>query len=142
MAFAHGKETVIKVNLATSPVSGATDISLFVNTSTLTRSGDEHDVTTYGKDDHVVAGGLKAGKFTMGGIYDNGSSNTPRTILSDHETEKFNIVRRPEGTGTNLPQQVITGLLTSYVETNPVADMVSWSSEFTKSDAIDDTAQT
>ncbi|HZO69207.1 MAG TPA: hypothetical protein VFB74_29810 [Kribbellaceae bacterium] len=142
MTFAHGKETVIKINLASSPVSGAADISLYVNTSTLTREGDTHDVTTYGKDDHVFAGGLKAGGFTMGGVYDNASSGTPRAIMSDHETEMFNIVRRPEGTGSGLPQQVITGILKSYVETNPVADMVSWTAEFTKSDAIDDTAQT
>lgn len=141
MSFAHGKETVIKINLATSPVSGAVDISLYVNTSTFTRGADEHDVTTYGKDDHVVSGGLKAGTFTMGGIYDNGSSNTPRTLMEDEEGSLFNIVRRPEGTGSGLPQQVFDGLLKSYVETNPVADMVSWTAEFTKSDAVDNTAQ-
>lgn len=142
MSFAHGKETVIKINLASLPASGAADISPYVKTSAFTRGADEHDVTTYGKDDHVFFGGLKTGGFTMEGVYDNGSSGTPRTILSTNEGTLFNIVRRPEGTGSGLPQQVFDGLLKSYVETNPVADMVSWSAEFTKSDAVDDTAQT
>lgn len=133
MSFQHGKSTVILVS--------GNNLSAFTNTSSFTRGADEHDVTTYGKDDHVVAGGLGAGSFTMGGTYDNAASGSPRAVLEPLIGSVVALVRRPEGTGSGKPQQAFNGLLKSYVETNPVADMVTWSAEFTKSDAVTRTTQ-
>jgi hypothetical protein len=132
MAFVHGKETVIKV--------GATDLSAFTNTSTFTRTADSHDVTTYGKDDHVFAGGLGNGTASMGGIYDNGASG-PRDILEPLIGTEVVLTRQPEGTGSGLPQDVVDAIITSYVETSPVADMVAWSCEFQLSDAVNSANQ-
>lgn len=133
MAFQHGKSTVIIVN--------GNDLSTFTDTSSFTRGADEHDVTTYGKNDHVVAGGLGTGSFTMGGTYDNAASGSPRAVLEPLVTTIVTIIRRPEGTGVGKPQQSFSGLVKSYVETNPVADMVKWTAEFTKSDAVTRTTQ-
>lgn len=133
MAFQHGRSTVVIVS--------GSDISAYTNTSTFTRGADEHDVTTYGKDDHVVSGGLGTGAFTCGGTYDNASSGSPRAVLEPLIGTVVTVVRRPEGTGSGKPQQSFSGLVKSYVETNPVADMVSWSAEFTKSDAVTRTTQ-
>lgn len=132
MAFAHGKETQISVD--------GDDLSAYTNTSTFTRGADSHDVTTYGKDDHVFAGGLKTGGFSMGGIYEDGAAS-PKVTLEPIIGTVVELIRKPEGTGSGLPTETFDALLTSYVETNPVADMVTWSAEFTVSDAVALTTQ-
>jgi hypothetical protein len=133
MAFVHGKDTEISV--------GAKNLSTYTNTSEFTRGGDSHDVTTYGKDDHVHAGGLRTGGFTMGGTYDSTAVNGPAAALEPLIATVTEIIRKPEGTGTGKPTQTFDAVLTSYVETSPVADMVSWSAEFTVSDAVATTTQ-
>ena len=133
MAFQHGKSTKISVD--------ADDLSAYTNTSEFERGSDEHDVTTYGKDDHVVQGGLLTGKFTMGGVYDNTAATTPKAIMPPLIGTVVEVIRMPEGTGTGKPTQTLDALLTKYVETSPVADMVTWSAEFTKSDAVATTTQ-
>ena len=63
MAFKHGKYTFVSLD--------GDDLSAYTNTSELEVSADEHDVTCYGKDDHVFAGGLLAGSVSMGRVYDD-----------------------------------------------------------------------
>lgn len=133
MAFKHGKDTVIKLN--------AVDLSAYVTTSELTRTGDSHDVTTYGKANHVYIGGLKDGKASMAGIYDSTAVSGPRAAIMGLIGTNVTLIRQPEGTGTGKPQDSVNVLVTSYVETNPVADMVTWSCEMQLSDAITTTAQ-
>lgn len=133
MSFQHGKGTIITVT--------AVDLSAFTNTSEFERGSDEHDVTTYGKNDHVVQGGLLTGKFTMGGVYDNAAASNPKVTLPPLIGTVVAVIRKPEGTGTGKPQQAFSALLVKYVETAPVADMITWSAEFTKSDAVTSTTQ-
>jgi hypothetical protein len=133
MAFVHGKETVVKVD--------ANDLSAYVNTSEFTRGADEHDVTTYGKDDGVYQGGIRRHQFVMSGVYDSTAGTGPRGVLGGAEGTSMAIIRQPEGTGSGLPQDSFNGLLTSYVETNPVADMIAWSATFRVSGPVTDTAQ-
>lgn len=121
MAKQHGKSTVIKV--------GATDISAHCNASELERAADAHDTTTYGNDAHRKDGGLLDGGFKFSGIYDNTAVTGPRHVLEPLIGTKPVITRQPEGTGAGKPQDVFTLLLTKYVESNPVADMVTWSAE-------------
>lgn len=130
--FIHGKDTFISLD--------GNDLSAFTNTSSLKREADEHDVTTYGKDDHVFAGGLRAGEVSMGGIYDNGAAG-PRAVIEPLVGTVVPLIRRPEGTGAGRPEQTVNVLVKEYQETNPVADMVTWTVSLTKSDAITDTTQ-
>lgn len=132
MAKVHGKNTYISVD--------GDDLSTYCNTSTLTRDSDEHDTTTYGKNDHVVDGGLRKGNGSLGGIYHNGLTG-PGAVLRPLVGTVVPVVRRTEGTGTGKPQEAFNALIKSYVETNPVADFISWSSDFTISDAVTDTTQ-
>jgi hypothetical protein len=133
MAFIHGKDTFVSVD--------GDDLSAFTNTSEFTKSGDSHDVTTYGKDSHVYNGGLLDGKFTMGGTYDNTASTGPRAVLEPIVGTVVTVIRQPEGTGSSLPQDEFDGLLLTYTETSPVADMVAWTAEFQISDDVDSAAQ-
>lgn len=133
MAFVHGKNTYISVN--------GSDLSAYTNTSELTREADEHDVTTYGKNAHVVSGGLLGGKASMSGIYDNTAGTGPRAVLRPLVGTVVPLVRRPEGTGAGKPQDAASVHVKTYVETNPVADMVAWSAELTLSDVVTSTTQ-
>lgn len=133
MSFVHGKGTVITV--------AAKDISQYCNTSSLTRGGDKHDVTGYGKLDHVVQGGLLTGEFSCEGTYDNTLVSGPRAALQPLVATVVVCTRKPEGTGAGKPLETFSALLEQYVETSPVADMVKWSAKFTVSDAIATTVQ-
>lgn len=127
MAFVHGKNTYVSLN--------AVDLSAFSNTSTLTRKADKHDVTTYGKNDHVYQGGLGDGDFSMGGVYDN-TATGPRDVIEPLVGTVVELIRRVEGTGSGLPQDTVDVLVEEYVETSPVADMVTWSVKLQPSDAV------
>lgn len=133
MTFVHGKNTVIKLD--------GNDLSAFTNESELTRSADSHDVTTYGKDSHVYQGGLKDGSASASGIYDSTMSSGPRAVIKPLVGTVVPLVRQPEGAGSGLPQDTVDVLVTEYVETAPVADMVTWSASLQLSDDVDTTAQ-
>lgn len=134
MAKKHGKDTYISL--------GGSDLSGFTNTSELEVTVDEHDVTCYGAEDHEVSGGLGAGKVSMGGIYDDTASG-PKAVIETLIDAKalVTLIRRAEGTGSGLPQESLSVLVKSYKETNPVADMIVWTCEMTKSGAITRTTQ-
>jgi len=133
MAFKHGRDTVVKV--------ATFNLSTYTNTSEITRGADKHDITHYGADDYVYDGGLKSGSFTMGGTYESTTSG-PRAKLLSLIGTVVAIIRQPEGAGVGLPQDSFNGLVEKYVETNPVAGMITWSCDFTVSGAVDSTAQT
>ena len=132
MAFVHGKNTFISLN--------GSDLSPYTNTSTFGRGADSHDVTTYGKEDHVFQGGLGLNTASMGGIYDNGATG-PRDVIEPLVGTVVTMIRRPEGTRSGKPQDSVSVIITSYVETSPVADMVTWSCEMQPSDAVTSTNQ-
>lgn len=131
MAFKHGKDTVIKLN--------AVDLSTFVTTSDLDRKADSHDVTTYGNGSYVYAGGLLDATASMAGVYDNTAATGPRAVIRPLIGTVVVLVRQPEGAGVGKPQDSVNVLITKYVETNPVADMVTWSCEMQCSGPITST---
>lgn len=134
MARVHAKNTVITVD--------SNDLSEFANTSEFERTGDEHDVTTYGNDGHVFDKGLTNGTFTLGGFYDSTASTGPRAVLEPLVASGVvPVTRQPEGVGPGLPQDSFSGLLTSYTESAPVADFVQWSATIRVSGDVDVTPQ-
>ncbi len=133
MTFVHGKNTFISLN--------AVNLSTFCNTSNLGRTSDSHDVTTYGRDEHVYTGGLKDGTSSIGGIYDNTAGTGPRPTIEPLIGTVVTLIRRVEGTGSGKPQNSVSVLVTNYVETNPVADMITWTAELQLSGPVNNAAQ-
>jgi hypothetical protein len=127
MAFVHGKDTYVSLD--------GVDISAFATESEYTRTADSHDVTTFGQGTHVYQGGLTDGTFSVNGVYDSGTT-TPRTMVEPLVGTNVDLVRRPEGTGSGLPQDTVEVLVVEYAESNPVADMVTWSVSGSFSGAI------
>lgn len=128
MATAHGKLTVLTVN--------AKDISPYCKTSTLERGSAVHNTTGYGVDDELNAGGLRNGKFTVSGVYDNTALVGPRIVLNPLVGTLVPIIRKVEGTATGKPIDTFSAILEKYVETNPHDDMVTWSADFTISGPV------
>lgn len=133
MAKQHGKDTVVIV--------GANNLSQYVNASELTEGNDSHDNTTYGNNSHRYDGGLGDNEFTMSGKYDTTAGTGPRAVLKPLKGQKAVITYRPEGTGSGKPQDLFTAVLTSYVQTAPVADFVSWSTKWVVDGDVDPTPQ-
>jgi len=127
MSFVHSKNTVFLLN--------GIDLSAFTNQSSFGRRADTHDVTTYGKDDHVFVGGLGNSDMSASGIYDNGATG-PRDVIEPLVGQTVPCVRRPEGTGSGRPQDTVNVVVGEYVETSPVADMVAWSVQLQGSDTV------
>lgn len=132
MASTHGSDTYISI--------AAADVSTYCNTSTFTLKADAHKTTGYGANSNTYGPGLKDGTFSMGGTYDNTAAG-PHDVIKPLIGTTVEVVRRPEGTGTGRPQETFSVIVTSYVETNPVADMVSWSSECQITGDVADTNQ-
>jgi hypothetical protein len=133
VTFIHGKRTFFSLD--------GDNLSTFTTTSQLERTSDSHDVTTYGKDAHVKQGGLLDGTATASGIYDNTISTGPRAVIEPLIGTVVELIRQPEGAGSGKPQDKVDVLVVKYVETNPVADMVTWSMDLELSDDVDSTAQ-
>jgi hypothetical protein len=133
MAFKHGKDTVVKV--------ATKDLSAYTDSSELNQSADAHDTTTYGNAGHRKAGGLLDGSFKMSGTYDSTAVTGPRAALQPLLGTVVAVIRQPEGTGTGKPQDSFNALLTGYVETSPVADMIKWSAEFETDGVVNSAAQ-
>lgn len=132
MAFKHGKDTVVTL--------GGSDLSAFTNNTDFPRSADTHDVTTYGKESHVFAGGLKNGTVTIAGIYDD-SATGPGDVVEPLLGTKVTFVFQPEGLGSGKPTRTVDVVVSSYQETAPVADMVTWTCEMQMSDDVVTTSQ-
>ena len=135
MAHKHGRLTVLKVN--------SNDISVYTTESELTETTDTHEATTYGLADHVQDPGLNAGTFTCSGIYDSTAATGPRAVFKAVKAlnAAVPIIRQDEGTGTTKPQDSFSAILTSYVQTNPVADMIKWKADFVVTGAVNSAAQ-
>lgn len=131
----HAKSTFVSVD--------GDDISSFTNSSELSYSAETHDITAYGNDAHAYTPGLNDATFSCEGWYDStASTGTRGTLLATYQgNAAVTVIHRPEGTGSSLPQNSFSAVMTSYVETNAVDDIVMWSAEFQVSGDIDTTAQ-
>lgn len=131
MTFIHGRNTVLKI--------ADKDISAYTTTSQLERTSDSHDVTTYGASAHAFHGGLLNGTASASGIYDNTAMVGPRAALEPLIGTVVELIRQPEGPGAGKAQDTVDVLVLKYVETSPVADMVTWTVDLQLSGDVDST---
>lgn len=132
MAFVHGKGTAISV--------GGHELGAYSNSVTFSREADTHDVTTFGKNSKVYAPGLKDGTASIEGIYDSTAGTGPGAVLRPLiGAAAVEMIYKPEGTGSGKPIATVDVLVTSYEESAPVADMITFTAELQLSDDIADT---
>jgi hypothetical protein len=128
MAFVHGKGVVVSL--------GGDDLSVFGTSCEYELKADAHDVTTFGQDTKVFAGGLKESTMKIEGNYDSTASTGPRGIIEPLVGEVSEMIYQPEGTGTGKPTRTWDALCTSYVETAPVSDMIKFTAQFQGSGSV------
>lgn len=133
MSLSHAKHTIVTL--------GSDDLSDFSNNSQLEITADSHDVTTYGKNAHVFAGGLKGGTATISGFYDTTADTGPRAVVLPLVGTVVELIHQPEGAGSGKPQDKVDVLVVKYTQTHPVADYVTWAVDLQFSDDVDSTAQ-
>lgn len=134
MAFVHGKDTYISLD--------GDDLSAYTDTSSWEDTSEKHQVTCYGADRHAYAYGLGDGKLSFGGTYDNTNAGPKATIEGVKDAGALvTLIRRPEGTGSGLPQESVSVLVEKYTESNPVADMIKWTCDLQMSGNITRTTQ-
>jgi hypothetical protein len=134
MAFVHGKGNVVSID--------GKAMTAYATSVTFTRTADSHDVTTFGNNSKVYRVGLKDGTGKLEGIYDNTASTGPQAVLRPMiGAAGVDLIYRPEGTGTGKPTSTVSVLVTSYEESNPVADMITWKADLQFSGDIADTTQ-
>lgn len=123
MPSIHGSKTVLSVQ-----APGVTGTITGITSSAITRGNDSHDVTAYGSLGHEYVYGLENNTFTMQGWYDSTTSTGNIAMLNTINDAKYTalITRRPLGTGVGLPQEKFNAQITSFVQTNPVADIVTY----------------
>jgi hypothetical protein len=128
MAFVHGKGVYVSL--------GGNNLSSYCNTSVPERTADTHDVTTYGKNSHVFAGGLLNGSGTIGGFYDSSTTSGPRAIIEPLLGTNTTYIDCPEGNLVGKPRRTVSAIVSKYTETRPVADMITWSADLQFSDDV------
>lgn len=133
MTRQHGKDTVYLLD--------SKDLSQYSDNSGVTLGAMIHDMTTYGHDSQVNAGGLLTSAFTLSGKYDTQASTGPRAVIVPLIGQTVNFKHRPEGTGTGKPQDSVSVVVGNYVQTHPVGDYVTWTCDLTGSDDVDSTPQ-
>lgn len=132
MAKKHSKLTVI--------IIGGNNVSAYCTDSTCEQNAGTEDLTTYGKNSVVKGPTLLDGVFTCGGKYEDGVSG-PRAVLKPLVGTLATVQYRPEGTGSGLPQDSFSAVITKYTETAPVAGYRTWALETEPSDDWTTTAQ-
>jgi hypothetical protein len=133
VANVHGKVTFVSLD--------ADDLSGFGTAMEFTRSADSHDVTTFGNDSHRKQGGLFDGTAKLSGIYDNTASTGPQAVIGPLLGTVVELIYRPEGTGSGLPERTVSVLVQQYQESSPVADMVTWTVDVEFDGDVDLSAQ-
>lgn len=133
MAMIHGKVGALLIN--------AKDCSAFTNKIDWERKADDHDTTTFGNTGHTYLGGLTDGSVKLAGLYDNTASVGPRAAVEASLGAAVPFKYRPEGIGTGKPESTCTVLVTSYKESVPVDDMVTWEADMNISGAVTVTTQ-
>ncbi|MBL8926319.1 MAG: hypothetical protein JNM77_08770 [Pseudonocardia sp.] len=133
MANVHGKN--VKVSL------DGDDLSIYAKKVDFEQEADSHDVTTFGKNSKVYAGGLKDGTATIEGVYDNTASTGPAAAIRPLLGTVVELIYQPEGIGSGKPTHTVDVLVTGYKESAPVDDMVSWTADLQLSDDVATTSQ-
>lgn len=118
----------------TSYITGGTDFEKTTNT---------HKVTTYGNDSNAYNPGLNDGTYKIEFTYDDTAMTGPRAKLNTiyAANAAVEIIRRPEGTGSSLPEDTFNAILTKMTDSAPVDDMISVMTEWQITGDVDTTAQ-
>lgn len=133
MSKVHGKGVAVSLD--------ENDLSQYSNSTEWSRSADTHDTTTYGKNAKTYKGGLLDGTATIEGFYDNTADSGPAAVIEPLLGQTVPFEYQPEGASTGITRTVDV-VVSSYDESAPVADMITFTCELQMSDDVEITDTT
>ena len=125
MAFTHGKDSVFKLD---NSGGSLTDISAYINSVDFPETADVAGTSVLGASSKSYIVGLKDSTIAIDGLWDSTVDGILGAVVGQSATLSFEY--SPEGTtGGNIKY---TGecILTSYSQSSPVGDVVSYSADF------------
>lgn len=133
MTFVHGKGQVVTLD--------GDSLTAYGTSVTFTRTLDSHDTTTFGAGAHRYQGGLLDGTASIEGIYDATASTGVGAIIKPIQAAgtAVELVWEPQGAGTGNEKAAVDVIVTSFEQSAPVADMVTWTAELQFVEAVTDT---
>ncbi len=126
MANVHGKDTTFSLdNASNSP----TDISAYVDTSSLQRAIELADTTAYGDEDRTFIAGLAGASIPIGGPWDATFDAVIGTSTNMKTDRDFSLV---------VGGVTYSGdcFIENYTVDNPVGDNVTWSATLRVTGAV------
>jgi len=129
MAFKHGRAAEITVD--------GTALSSFCDTADLSIDIDTSDTTTFGASWKTAIEGLAGATIELGGNYDPTASTGPVAVLTGLiGNGAVTVVYKPAGSADSGLSRTFSAILTSYKESSPVADKVTFSASLLVTGAI------
>jgi hypothetical protein len=122
----HGKDAAFL--LEDSAGTTLRNLSPYLNSIETSWSNDIHDDTTFGQDAHTKRTGLVDGSITIGGMWDKTADVGTYTVLKSllGSDTQVNWEYGPEGNASGKVKESGVGVLESYNESSPVADLVTF----------------
>jgi hypothetical protein len=127
MAFKHGKATVFKMD---NSAGSLTDLSAYMDEVGFPRETEAAETTTFGKQDKTYIVGLSDSSFSCSGKADvtcDGVIEGARAALSAGTIDTVSFEYGPSGSATGQPKYSGEALITSYEQSSPVGDVVTFS---------------
>mgnify|MGYP001343791101 FL=1 len=131
MAFVHGKDSVFKLDNSGGTL---TDISSYVNSVDFPETADVAETSTLGSSAKSYIVGLKDATLSIAGLWDSTVDGILGAVVGQSSTLSFEY--SPEGTGSGAIKYTGECILTSYSQSSPVGDVVSYSADFQVSGAV------
>jgi hypothetical protein len=132
----HGKDAYFAVEDA----AGTTlrDLSPYLNSIDFSQENDTHDDTTYGSDGHTFRAGLTNGSISIGGVWDRTATTGADVVLQSlvGNSDPVAFEYGPEGNTAGQVRKAGVAVLSSYAESAPVADLVTFTASFQISGSV------
>tara|TARA_R100001460_G_scaffold24786_1_gene49772 strand:+ start:10060 stop:10470 length:411 start_codon:yes stop_codon:yes gene_type:complete len=125
MAFTHGKDSVFKLDNASGSL---TDISAFVNSVDFPETADVAETSVLGASSKSYIVGLKDSTIAIAGLWDSTVDGILGAVVGQSATLSYEY--SPEGTSSGKIKYTGEAILTSYSQSSPVGDVVSYSADF------------
>lgn len=135
MAEAHGKDAVFKID---NSAGSLTDMTAFVTSVSHGRTGETHDITTFGNSWREFLAGLKdGGEVTIEGNFD-AASGASHDVFKATVAETRSVEILPLGSGTGDPLIQFESIGTNYGFSPAVDDKISFTCTVKVTGAITD----
>ena len=131
MAFVHGKNSVFKLDNASSSL---TDISAFVNNVDFPETADVAESSVLGASNKTYLVGLRDASISISGLFDATVDAILGAVVGQTATLSYEY--SPEGTASGKVKYTGEAILTNYALSSPVGDVVAYSADLQCSGAV------